>query len=279
MSDLWRPPGHYYSPIVDRDDVARRAAEVFDRSMAELPGIAPGFDHAERLMTAFVERGWTSQIPWATPRDEHRYRFDNDQFRYADAIFLHLMLRAIAPPRIVEIGSGWSTCAMLDTADATGADFTITAIDPDPSRLHDNLRDGDGARVTIHAARIQDLGVDVVAPLCSGDVLFIDSSHVVKTGSDVNHILFELLPRLAPGVWVHVHDVMWPFEYPESWVAEGRSWNEAYAWRAFLMFNDTFAIHLWPSQLMALYEHWFHEHLPLALKDPGGSLWLRRGEG
>jgi len=107
-------------------------------------------------------------------------------------------------------------------------------------------------------------------------VLFIDSSHVSKVGSDVNHILFNILPALRPSVRVHFHDVFYPFEYPENWIVNGRSWTEAYLLHAFLQFNDTFEIELFPNYLTRFHQDFFKQRMPLCLKDPGGSIWLRK---
>ena len=108
-----------------------------------------------------------------------------------------------------------------------------------------------------------------------GDILFIDSSHVAKIGSDVVYLMTEVLPQLRPGVLVHFHDVFWPFEYPEEWVQEGRAWNETYMLKAFLQFNERFRILLFCSYLALHHRAVLEQHLPLALKNSGGSLWLR----
>ncbi|MCZ8539210.1 hypothetical protein [Psychrobacillus psychrodurans] len=83
-----------------------------------------------------------------------------------------------------------------------------------------------------------------------GDILFIDSYHVSKIGSDVNYIIFEILPKLKPGVRIHFHDIFYPFEYPEKWIFEGRFWNRAYLLRAFLQYNQDFIIDLWNNYLI-----------------------------
>ena len=106
-------------------------------------------------------------------------------------------------------------------------------------------------------------------------MLFIDSSHVSKTGSDVNHLFFQVVPRLAVGVLVHVHDVSWPFEYAENEVYEGRSWNEAYLVRAFLQYNREFQILLHPS-VFAHHPEAGRKLPERCLRPVGPSLWLRR---
>jgi hypothetical protein len=120
------------------------------------------------------------------------------------------------------------------------------------------------------------VGLDPFLALERNDILFIDSSHVVKIGSDVNFLLGEVLPRLRPGVYVHVHDIFYPFEYPEAWIAEGRVWGEAYALKAFLTFNATFEIVLFNTYLERFHREIFEREMPLCLRNEGGSIWLRR---
>jgi hypothetical protein len=107
-------------------------------------------------------------------------------------------------------------------------------------------------------------------------MLIIDSTHVAKIGSDVNHLMFDVLPRLAPGVLVHVHDIHYPFEYPREWVYQGRAWNEAYLVRAFLMSNVAWEIVFFNSFIAARHGEALAASLPPAKDSAGSSLWLRR---
>jgi hypothetical protein len=130
--------------------------------------------------------------------------------------------------------------------------------------------------VTILGAAVQDVDDSVFTRLGADDVLFIDSTHVVKAGSDVNHLCFEVLPLLAPGVVVHVHDVFHLFEYPAHWVHEGRAWQEVYVLHAFLMYNHAFEI-LWFQHLMWMrHRKSIEAKVPGVARNPGGNLWLRR---
>lgn len=272
----WVAPGHYYSPIPDAAAVLARGDEVFFRQHQELPGIDLAFPRQEELLRLFLpfypEQPFDEQ-----PSARCRYGFANDQYGHADALFLYFVLRHARPRRVVEVGTGWSTCVMLDVDDLfLGGQLEITSIDPDPSRLRGSMRPGDERRVRILEQPVQDVPLDVYDRLQAHDVLFIDSTHVLKTGSDVNHLLFQVLPRLVSGVWVHVHDVPYPFEYPREWVAEGRAWNEAYAWRAFLQYNAAFEIQIINTCLEFLEPDWFRQNMPLCLKNVGGSMWLRR---
>src|SRR5690606_17050723 len=110
----------------------------------------------------------------------------------------------------------------------------------------------------------------------ANDILFIDSTHVSKINSDVNYIFFEILPRLASGVYIHFHDIFFPFEYPKAWVYEGRAWNEAYILRAFLQYNNAFSVVLMNTFMDQFHKSFFREHMPLCLINPGGSIWIRK---
>ncbi len=148
------------------------------------------------------------------------------------------------PKRVVEVGAGYSTAVMLDVSERYLADPpAIVCIDPEPGRLRSVLR-GDEAGLTIHETIVQDLPVELFTTLEANDILFIDSSHVLKLGSDVSLLFLEVLPRLRPGVVVHIHDIATSFEYPLEWYEEGRAWNEAPALRAFLAFNQAYEITL-----------------------------------
>jgi len=107
-------------------------------------------------------------------------------------------------------------------------------------------------------------------------VLFIDSSHVLKTASDVHYLFTSVLPVLAAGVYVHVHDMFWPFEYLRHWIEEGRAWNECYLVHAFLLYNDTYQIELFNHYLAQCHREVIAAELPAMLENTGGALWLRR---
>jgi hypothetical protein len=118
--------------------------------------------------------------------------------------------------------------------------------------------------------------LDVFESLEKNDILFIDSTHVSRVDSDVNRALFEILPRLKSGVFVHFHDVFFPFEYPRQWVFEGRAWNELYMLRAFLQYNKGFNVVLMNTFMEHFHESFFRENMPLCLKNRGGSIWLEK---
>jgi hypothetical protein len=173
---------------------------------------------------------------------------------------------------VLEIGSGHTTALALDTAAASGlGDLELSCVEPYPERLLSLLRDGDP--VTLVSRPVQDVPLTAYEALEPGDVLFIDSTHVAKAGSDVVWLYLQVLPRLAAGVVVHIHDVFWPFEYPEAWLREGRDWTENYLLHAFLVGNADWEVVLFSSWLWK--EHPSLVPDALASEEPG-SIWLRK---
>ncbi|MCU4121180.1 class I SAM-dependent methyltransferase [Variovorax sp. N23] len=132
------------------------------------------------------------------------------------------------------------------------------------------------AHSTVLGQPLQDVPVGVFQALGENDVLFIDSTHVSKVGSDVNRLLFEIFPLLAPGVVIHLHDIFYPFEYPKAWILEGRAWNEAYLVRAFLQDNARFQVLLMNTFMSHFHREFFEQQMPLCLHNEGASLWLRK---
>jgi hypothetical protein len=99
---------------------------------------------------------------------------------------------------------------------------------------------------------------------------------VVKAGSDVHALFFNILPALAPGVVVHLHDIFARFEYPADWLREGRGWNEQYLLRAFLQFNAQFRIKLSTSHMLLKHPEFFNQHMPNCFRNAGGNFWMER---
>jgi Methyltransferase domain len=268
--NLWAPPGHFYSPYPDVDRLARRSEPSSYRG--ELVGIDLRADEQRALVVELAALPLWRDIP-VDPDASWRYSLDNTPFAYSDGVFLAMMLLWAEPARVLEVGSGWSTLLSLDVRDrCTDHRFELTVVDPFPDA---RVRAEDDVQIV--ASPVQDVAPAQFAALEAGDVLFIDSTHVMKAESDVNHLLFDVLPRLAPGVVVHMHDIHWPFEYPDSWLLGGRAWSEAYGLRAFLTGNDDYEILLWPSYLFYNDPELLREVVPpAAVNLGGGSIWIRR---
>jgi hypothetical protein len=278
-------PGHFYSPIPDLAEVRRQWLRPAFRDDPIL-----GVDLQEDAQIQLLRQLGAYQADAPFPDDPdggHRYHYRNEFYSYADGIVLHTMLRHLRPRRLIEVGSGYSTALILDTNEQfLDHSVRLTFIEPYPARLDALLREEDRATSTIIAERVQDVPVETFVQLNAGDILLIDSSHVSKAGSDLNHLLFNVLPRLRSGVHVHFHDVFYPFDYPFGWIEDGVAWNEAYLLRAFLQYNAAFTLRFFTAMLIARQQELVAQHLPVALKGevaqpslkdtPGSSLWMVR---
>lgn len=271
------PAGHFYSVIPSLSAIRDREAVLFGEPPRSLPGIDLREDQQlallQELQPFYAEQPFTAQRTAA-----HRYYFENSAYSYSDALFLHCMIRHARPKRIVEVGSGYSSCLILDTNELHFDDaIALTLIEPYPDLVRSLVRAPDLDRVRLIEDDAQRVDLRIFSELGANDILFIDSTHVAKIGSDVNYLIFEVLPRLAPGVLVHVHDIFYPFEYPKEWVYEGRCWNEAYLMRAFLQNNSAFEIVLFNTFMQHFHRDYFERNFPLCVASAGGagSLWLR----
>lgn len=236
------PYGHFYSPIVDTVDVASNAEYIW-RDRSTLAGIDLNVGMHDQILTKWFPRfiGDYDYPDVGDPVHPQGYFNLNDQFSWLDARALFVLLRQLNPQRVIEVGSGFSSlliadvnCRFLDLR----AEFVC--IEPYPREF---LRVGLPGMSRLVEKKVQDVAVDEFLALTAGDILFIDSSHVAKTGSDVVHLFLEVLPLLRPGVLVHVHDVFLPSDYPKEWVLEqNRSWNEQYLLQALLIHSSRYRV-------------------------------------
>jgi hypothetical protein len=264
-------PNHYYWPLNDVSFL-RRHPEVWVRrsvpaeidwdiegQIALLRQIAPHFSEL-------------SDVPDGPPLRPGEFVWGNDAFPRGDACTYYGILRRLGPRRVIEVGAGWSTLVMARAVAKNEQPCEVTLIDPEPGREALGALPSDW---TLLEDPVQLVDTAVFEALEAGDVLFYDGSHCVKTGSDVNWIFFEVLPRLAPGVWIHVHDLGWPWDYPVQWVLdEGLSWNEQYFVQAFLMNNHAYRVRLAVAMLWAERQR----EVTALVGEPllGGSLWIEK---
>lgn len=269
------PAGHYYSPVPSSEDIRSHLGRSRG-TPGTLPGIRMNAAAQRELLLEFARFYPTIDFP-QEPSAQARYYLENPYFSHADGIFLQCMLRKYRPKRIIEVGSGFSSAAMLDTIDRHFTERpALTFIEPFPERLKGLLTAADASRVELLEMKIQDVDLERFGRLQAGDLLFIDSSHVLKSGSDLQFLMFEVLPRLQPGVLVHFHDVFYPFEYPDAWLMEGRYWNECYFLRAFLAWNEHWEIRLFGSYVDHAFRDLITQHLPLCTRAGSASLYLQR---
>ncbi len=270
------PAGHYYSPIPARADLRACEARIWSQPPCSLPGIDTNVAEQLALLNRLTPAAHMFSFP-AKPTSGYRYWMDNAFFGHHDGLMLYALLTTLHPLRYIEVGSGYSSALVLDTNERKLAGhLACTFIEPYPGRLLSLLTPLDRERVTLLEQPVQDVPLSTFAQLAADDILFIDSSHVSKTGSDVNWLVFEVLPRLASGVYVHFHDMQWPFEYPKVWVMKGRAWNEAYLVRALLQDSACWEIALWPHYLSLFHLEAMQAALPGYAPGVGGSLWLRK---
>lgn len=276
------PPGHFYSPIPNAEDV-RRAARQSAQPPLALAGIDMRPEAQCELLTRLAPLASAARIPVKQSSDR-RYYSDNPFFSFGDGLILTAMLQHFRPAQVIEVGSGFSSAAMLDTNEhlLQGA-VRFTFIDPFMDRLRSLLKPSDHAACSLREQTVQELPPAFFQHLGAGDILFIDSSHVAKSGSDVSHLFFEILPRLNSGVIVHVHDIFWPFDYPERWILGGRIWNEAHLLRAFLQHNSDFEVLFFNSYMEQCQRPAVEAALPDMLRAPSfsdtfsnSSIWIRR---
>lgn len=272
---LWVPPGDPRSPIPDLDDVRRRESELFGRPPEELPGIDT-FVEAQLTIVREMKR-WGAEPALPPEGDGRRSAVDDPEYGRGDVALLHAFLRKLRPRRVVCAGAGAFVPVLLDLNEHVhGRTIAVTVVDPDAERLRPLLGKEEAEKVRLLPSRVHEVPYDTFTSLAPNDVLCVETSHVSKTGSDLNHLLFRVLPRLKAGVHVHVNGVHWPFEYPSAWVTEGRAWNETYLWRAFLLNNASWEIVVFASFLETSHRGAILKELPQWQRSRGGGLWLRR---
>lgn len=234
-------PRTFYSPI---PDTTLLSDDIWERRSA-LGGIDLRVERAIELIESdlapFIAE---MEVPSEGPQPPGTFFLRNENYETVDAELLYALIRSRKPRRVVELGSGFTTLLIGEAARrnlAEGASIEHLAFDPFP-------------RAQIFGEQpppptvFEPLGATEVPPerlaeLKAGDILFVDTTHTVKLGSDVNHIILDVLPALAPGVLIHFHDIFLPWEYPRVWFEEmDYFWAEQYLLQAFLAFNDAFEI-------------------------------------
>jgi hypothetical protein len=280
IADAWGisvRPIHYYEPLPD--------FRTLTQAKLEIRRVSPGIDFAMPAQISLLETLATeSRAELDGIAQEGDFDFANTLFTGLDACAYYALIRHLRPKRITEIGSGYSTqiaSRALARNEVEGSPFEIICIEPYPeARLTKS-----NAHYRLIQKPVQEVPLATFEELSVNDILMIDSSHVAKTGSDVCYEFLEILPRLKPGVWVHVHDIFFPQDYPPEWVIdERRAYNEQYFLEALLSGNKAFN----PK----LANHWLvldHRELvdtlcpPAATRDVprvrlGSSFWMCKGQ-
>lgn len=267
------PPGHFYSPLPD----VHSLKQVFKKVNQSVTGI----DIKDDRQIDFLKKisPYYAHIPFGDGfrKNNTRYFFNgNEWYSYGDAIILFCMINHFKPRRFIEIGSGYSSLVTLDTCEMLNIGTKITLIEPYPDLLLSLLSHRDDPEKILLKKSVEDVDVSFFKELKRGDILFVDSSHVVKFASDVLFIFSEVLPLLNSGVIIHFHDIFWPFEYPYEWLEQGRAWNEAYFLRLLLMNNKNFEILYFNDYMGQKHRDLLEKYIPLASKNHGCGLWMEK---
>jgi hypothetical protein len=264
-------PVHFYKPIPDTQSLP----ETLWTHPSDLAGVEMNETTQLELLREHIPkfRDEYEQLPISSPGKERGFYVNNTLFGGVDALVAYCMVRHFKPRTIIEVGSGFSSLVLGQAAERNKRAGLI-CIEPFPREF---LREGFPGLRSLIEKKVQDIELEFFSQLESDDILFIDSSHTVKIGSDVNYLFLEVLPRLRPGVIVHVHDIFLPFEYRRDWVLdELRFWSEQYLLQAFLQFNSEFEVLMANSYLNHYHEEDLKAAFPALERWVGGSFWMRR---
>ena len=263
-------PVHFYHPI---PNTALLPDEIWTKC-SELAGIDMNKEGQLDLLTRIFPEYKNEYINFPLSETKCPYEFflNNKNFDGHDALVLHCMIRHFLPKRIIECGSGFSTRISANAALMNGSTQLI-CIEPYASDL---LKSGFPGITQLNTIKLEDIPLDFFKCLESNDILFIDTSHVVRLGGDVNYIYLDLLPSLNDGVIIHIHDIFFPWDYPKNWIFEHhRFWTEQYLLQAFLAFNNSFRT-MFCNSYMA---HYFPEQMKSIFPNApcgGSSFWMQR---
>ena len=276
---------HYYSPVPDIADL--RARRAWDRR-SPLAGIDMR-EGQQLALLAELGRRFGSECRWphepsgGQSGGQTDFHTDNTSFSYGCAAATHGLIRKLRPRHVIEVGSGFSSrviaAALRRNEKESGERAEYTVVDPFPGGSLDRLP-GVGR---VLRQRVELLDTDVFRSLRVNDILFVDSGHTVRTGGDVNFLVLDVLPVLAPGVVVHFHDIPLPYEYAEVYFTNPRFrmfWTESYLLQAFLCHNTAYEILLAMNFLMrdhaaAFKSAWPH-YDPAVHRFPSHSFWITR---
>lgn len=264
-------PVYFYSPVPRTDTLDE---SIWTTRYDDLPGLEINEDEVVALLDSLGRYGdELKEVPTETTAG--RYYWNNPAFGGGDASLLYSFIRHYQPKRIVEIGSGYSTLIGLQALreNASGA---YQCIEPYPLPFVQEL--AESGTVELFSTSVQEIELNFFETLEENDILFIDSTHVCKTGSDVVYEFLKIVPRLRRGVVVHVHDIFHPFDYPRNWVVEKQIfWNEQYLLLALLCGNPSFKM-LLSNQACARstrLRQSFSEAFPHSPVQGGGSFWFK----
>jgi len=265
-------PVDSYEPIPD----TRRLPDSLWGRESEMVGVDMNVDAQLQLICdvfpAYAEE--YTGLPTRPTADPGEFYLGNGIFDGTDALSYYCMVRHFEPRTVIQIGSGFATRVAATAAARNPATPEVLVVDPRPD--HSMIETLNG-QVSLIEASVENTEMTLYERLQSGDILFIDSSHVIRIGGDVTFLFLEVVPRLKTGVLVHVHDIFLPRAYPKDWVLEkARFWNEQYLLQAFLLFNTDFEVLLCNAYLGTHHQPELRDAFPNSPWWGGGSWWMRR---
>ena len=246
---------------------AFEAAGGLDRVAYALSPGMEGFDVAGLAQEYATHRGDIDKLH-DPERNDTGYAPQNGYYDTPDAEALYLMVRRFAPSQVIEVGCGNSTRITRQAVIDGGLNTVITAIDPYPRADIAHVVDN------FEQKRLEDVDPALFETLKPGDILFIDSSHQVRMSNDVAHLFCRIIPALAPGVVIHVHDVFLPYEYPKRFFYDCPSWGEQYVLHT-LMQGGGYEV-LWPGYYLQRGRPEVHQVLPFLAQGRAQSFWMRK---
>ena len=265
-------PVHFYQPI---PDTSKLNADMFDKPL-HFSGINFRLDEQLKLVELFSKfSGELKNIPKKPTNNKKQFYFENEFFGELDAIIYYSMIREFKPNLIMEVGSGFSTMIASQAASINN-NTKIISIEPYPN---DILKSGLPNLEKINQNFIQSIPLDEFKKLQKNDILFIDSTHIAKIGSDVNYLLLHVIPELNPGVLIHIHDFFFPYEYHKDWILKRKLfWNEMYMVWAFLIGNSDYEVLISNYNLIKNHFSKLQKSFPFMSVSTGGagSLWMRK---
>jgi hypothetical protein len=266
----------YYSPVPNLEQLPD---DVWERRSA-LGGIDLGVEAAIELiedeLASFVAE---FDVPDSGPARPGTFYLHNENYESVDAELLYAILRARKPGRVLELGSGFTTLLIGEAARRNAAEGVETEhLVYDPFPRAKILGEDPPPPTRFEPLPATEVPLDAFRRLQAGDVLFVDTTHTVKLGSDVNYIVLDVLPALASGVIVHFHDVFLPWEYPREWFETMHYyWAEQYLLQAFLAYNNTFEVVIPAHAVAREYAKRLAAVVPSFSPDKRpGAIWLAR---
>ncbi|MBN2437571.1 MAG: class I SAM-dependent methyltransferase [Deltaproteobacteria bacterium] len=263
----------FYSPLNDCDFLIENKDLWKDRPpVPDIDWNIAGQLEVARTVSRYVEE--LRDVPENHPPGRIEYCWNNPFWNSSDALVQYGLLRDLKPRRIVEIGCGFSSLLMLRALARNEVSCEVTQVEPYPNPAVFELFPRDWKH---HRCLLQRAPLEIFQALQAGDICFYDGSHCSKVASDVNWFFFEVLPRLAPGVVIHLHDIFIPDDYPDMWIFErGQTWNEQYVLQAFLMHNNRYEI-LMANRLLWKTDAKLLDELYRGVQPPWGcSFWMRK---